>query len=120
MNNNTLQIVIAVLLGFLLLVLGDLIPFWMPGMTEMIALLCVVLLLTIWAGFVMYEHARDERDEVNKMHAGRVAYLSGIGTLTLALLVQGISHTIDPWITVSLAVMVISKLLARMYTERNR
>jgi hypothetical protein len=117
MKNNYIQISIAVILTFFLAALADLVPFWMPEMAEMIALLIVVVLLTIWAGFIMYEHAEDERELIHTMHAGRVAYLSGIAILTLALLVQGFSHAIDPWIPVALAVMVLSKLTARLYLE---
>ncbi len=108
---------VAAVLTFLLLVLADLVPFWMPMMGEMLALLVVVILLIIWVGFVLQEHAQDEREVVLKMHSGRVAYLSGLGFLMLALVVQGINHAIDPWIAGALAVMVVSKLVTRLYLE---
>ncbi len=108
---------VAVVLTFLLLVLADLVPFWMPMMGEMVALLMVVVLLVLWAGFVLQEQAQDEREVLLKMHAGRVAYLSGLGFLMLALVVQGINHAIDPWIAGALAVMVVSKLATRLYLE---
>ena len=117
MNDKHLHIIVGVVLAFFLLTLADLIPFWMPMMGEMIALLMVVLLMIVWAAFIMQEQAHDEREVDLKMRSGRAAYLSGLGVLTVALIVQGIGHTIDPWIAVAIAVMVISKLFTRLYLE---
>jgi hypothetical protein len=52
------------------------------------------------------------------MHAGRTAYLSGIAVLLLALIVQGFAHAIDPWIMLALGVMVVAKLGARLFFDR--
>jgi uncharacterized membrane protein len=117
MSKKYFHIVVAAILTFLLLALADLIPFWMPMMGEMVALLLVVVLLILWAGFVLQENAQDEREVLLKMNAGRTAYLSGLGFLMLALIVQGINHVIDPWIAGALAVMVVSKLATRLYLE---
>ncbi len=117
MNKNYLHISVAGVLAFFLLTLADLVPFWMPMMGEMTALLLVVILLLVWAGFVMQETAHDEREVLLKMKSGRVAYLSGLGVLMLALIVQGFAHAIDSWIAIALAVMVVSKLVSRLYLE---
>lgn len=117
MNKNYLHVVVAGVLTFFLLALADLIPFWMPMMGEMIALLVVSLLMLAWVGFVMKEVAHDEREVLLKMKSGRIAYLSGLGVLMLALIAQGLQHTIDPWIAIALAVMVLTKLLIRIYEE---
>ncbi len=117
MNKNYLHSGVAIVLAFFLLTLADLVPFWMPMMGEMTALLLVVILLLVWAGFVMQETAHDEREVLLKMKSGRVAYLSGLGVLMVALVVQGFVHAIDPWIAVALAVMVVAKLFTRLYEE---
>lgn len=117
MNKNYLHIIVAGVLAFFLLALADLIPFWMPMMGEMIALLIVSILMLAWVGFVMKEVAHDEREVVLKMKSGRAAYLSGLGVLMVALIVQGFAHAIDAWIAIALAVMVISKLASRLYLE---
>ena len=118
MNNKTLHIGVALTLVFFLLALADVLPFWMPDMNEMIVLLIVALLMLTWTAFVMYEGASDEREVMLRMHAGRVAYLSGICVLLIALIVQGFTHMIDPWIMVALGVMVVSKLCARLFLDR--
>jgi hypothetical protein len=120
MKNNTIQVVVALVLVVLLLALADLIPFWMPDMAEMLVLLGACSLLLVWAGFVMYEKNGDERELVHRMNAGRAAYLSGIGTLTVALIIQGLGHAIDPWIAVTLGAMVVSKLIAHLFSEKYR
>jgi hypothetical protein len=117
MNKKYLHIAVAGILTFFLLTLADLIPFWMPMMGEMIALLIVVILLLVWSAFVMLEQAHDEREVLLKMKSGRVAYLSGLGVLMLALIIQGLAHAIDPWIAIALAAMVLAKLFARLYEE---
>lgn len=106
------------MLVFFLATLADLVPFWMPKMNEMILLLIVSVLLLVWVGFVMFEQVGDEREAVHRMNAGRVAYLSGIGVLTLGLIVQGFHHAIDPWVVTALAVMVVSKLSAYLYASK--
>jgi hypothetical protein len=117
MNNNYLYIGVSLVLAFFLLVLADLVPFWMPMMGEMTALLIVAVLLAVWVGYVVKENAHDEREVVLTMKSGRVAYLSGLAVLMLALIVQGFGHAIDPWVPVALAVMVVTKLGTRLFLE---
>jgi hypothetical protein len=124
-NSNTqyrtkgffVHIGVALALVVSLVLLTDPFMYWMPPMAAMGVLVLAAVLLCIWAGFVMYEGAVDEREAVHRMHAGRIAYLSGIGMLTLALLVQGINHTIDPWVAATLVGMVLSKIGARLFHE---
>lgn len=120
MVNKLFHISTALLLVGLLTLLSDPFMLWMPGFAQMTALLGAATLACVWAGFVMYERSQDEREVLHKMHAGRVAYLSGIAVLTIALIVQGFAHDIDPWISIALGLMVISKLIARFYSERYR
>jgi hypothetical protein len=115
---NLMQYAVAISLTVMLVALADLLPFWMPDMGEMLALTVASVLLIVWAGFVMFEKAVDEREVTHRMHAGRVAYLAGLAVLTLGLVVQGFAHAIDPWIAGALVTMVLSKLGARMWLER--
>jgi len=117
MNKKYLQITVALVLAFFLMALADFIPFWMPMMGEMVALAIVVVLLLIWVGFVMQEDAQDEREVLLKMKAGRVAYLSGLGVMIVGLVLQSLGNHVDPWLAVALAIMVLSKLFARLYFE---
>ena len=120
MKNKTTSITISVLLVMSLLALLDPFMYWMPTMYTRVSLLITTILLVIWTGLVMYEQTTDERDVVHRMNAGRVAYLSGVATLTIALLVQSMGYVIDPWIAITLLVMVIAKISARFYSEHNQ
>lgn len=118
MKNNYVHIFLAVVLSGLLLLLTDPFMFWMPSMFAMTVLFIAVVFLGVWTGFIMKEEARDEREALHRMHSGRVAYLSGLFVLTAALVVQGFAHDVDPWIAAALWVMVVSKLIARLYFEK--
>jgi len=118
MHKSFLFTSLAFVITFFLLALADFIPFWMPMMGEMIALMMVTVLLLIWAGLIVSESANDEREVYIKSQSGRVAYVAGLLVLILALVVQGLAHAIDPWIPVALAVMVSTKLLTRLYLDR--
>jgi hypothetical protein len=117
MNKTITHTAVAVLISFLLAVIADLVPFWMPMMRELVALVCVTVLLLVWASFVLLETSVDEREVNLKMRSGRVAYVAGLAVLLLALIVQTMSHTIDPWIPGALAVMVLAKQFTRMYLD---
>lgn len=117
MKNKTFHIFVAIALVVLLTLLSDLTP-WMPPMAGMMALLAAAVLLAVFAGFVMHENGGDEREVAHRMNAGRIAYLSGIGTLTIALIVQGFAHAIDPWILITLGVMVLAKIVSRFYSDK--
>ncbi len=117
MKNKSVQLVVAFVLVVFLLLLTDPFMLWMPPVAGMVVLLCATVLLCVWGGFVMYETTHDEREVMHRMHAGRAAYVSGIAVLTIALIVQGLAHHIDPWIALALGVMVVTKLGSRFYSD---
>jgi hypothetical protein len=120
MNPTLVQSVFALVLLVMLGALTDPFMYWMPTMPEMTVLLISTALLLGWMGFVAREKAVDEREAEHRMFAGRVAYLSGLALLTIALVMQGFAHTIDPWVPIALAGMVVSKLAARWYADTFR
>src|SRR4051812_17540182 len=118
MKNNFLTIGVGAAFIILLGLLTDPFMLWMTPPAQMTVLLCAATLAGIWAGFVLYERAHDEREAVHAMYAGRAAYLAGVAVLTLALVVQGLSHHIDQWIPLALGVMVLCKLGAHLYSQK--
>jgi fatty acid desaturase len=97
MVNKLFHIATAVVLVGLLTLLSNPFMLWMPMGVQLLMLLGAAVFACIWVGFIMYEQAHDEREVLHKMHAGRIAYLSGIAVLTTAIVVQGFAHTIDLW-----------------------
>ena len=116
--NNFLQWSILILLAVVLFTLVDPFMYWMPDMLQMGALTVASVLLAVIAGFVLAEKAADEREAQHRMQAGRAAFLAGISVLTTALLYQGLTHTLDPWIPLALCAMVFAKLAARWHSDR--
>jgi hypothetical protein len=106
-----------IIFGIILVVFGIILAnpgmFFMPSMFFMMLIAVFALIFFIFAGFVWKESSRDEREELHKLIAGRIAFLVGVGVLTLGIIVQGITHSIDPWLVAALTLMVLAKLTAR-------
>lgn len=120
MNNNLTSLLVGILTVVLLVLLLDPFMVWMPTVTQMFVLILLTASLCVWSALIISERARDERELGNALYASRVGYVSGIAVLTIALVVQGLAHSIDMWITLALGVMVVSKLVARWYGDRHR
>ena len=113
-----MYIALNAVLVLLLVSLTDPFMVLMPSAAQMAALLCAAALLAVWAGLVMREQATDEREAHHRMSADRHAYLVGITMLTIALIAQGFAHTIDSWIPLTLAGMILAKAASRWWAER--
>lgn len=112
------QYLIAAALVILLGLLANPYMLWMPSPVEMLVVLVAALLAVVYAGFVWNEAQGDEREVLHRMLAGRAAFLTSVAVLTAALLYQGVTHTIDPWIPAALALTILAKLIARAWANR--
>jgi nicotinamide riboside transporter PnuC len=117
MQKKIISFGLAAIITFCLAAIADLLPFWMPMMGELYVLVAVTIFLLGWAGFIVSERAADEREVYLAMQSGRFAYVAGLLMLVLAMVVQGLSHSIDPWVPMTLAVMVVVKLFGRTYFD---
>jgi hypothetical protein len=119
MENKYLRIGVVVIIVLLLVSLCDPFMVLMPPPVAMTALLLSSVLVCLFGAFVLNERAGDERETLHRLEAGRVAYLLGVGVLTLGVLVQGLTeHEVDVWLALSLGVMLVAKLATRLYVER--
>lgn len=50
----------------------------------------------IFAGFILKEKPRDEREAWHRMYADRIAFLVGTAILLVAIAVQGLGYVLDP------------------------
>ncbi|MBA3789325.1 hypothetical protein H0X32_02940 [Patescibacteria group bacterium] len=114
---KTLERLVAIVLIILLILIGNPFTFWMPSMLIATVLVVITALTFVWAGFIITEKAHDEREELHRTNAGRAAYLGAAGMLTIALVYQGLTHTIDIWIPATLALMIIAKLASRFFAD---
>lgn len=118
-NNSFKEIVVASTLIVLVVLLLNPFHFYMPGMMVMTILALALVAFGFIASFILREQVGDERDSVHKTRAGRLAFLAGSGVTIIAILVQSQTHSVDPWIVLTLSVMVITKIASRVWSDYN-
>ena len=62
-----------------------------------------------FAGILWQEKPADEREAVMLDRAGKFGYLTGLCVLVVALVVQSFDHSVDAWLVLTIAAMIISK-----------
>lgn len=115
MKHPYLQSIITISALISLVLLTDPFMTLMPTPAQMAVLIGVSVLLILSVAFILTEEAHDEREELHRLEAGRLAYASGLSFLIIGLLVQGFTHTIDPWLVLTIAVMLVVKVAVRLY-----
>ena len=108
------MIVSAVLIVLLILFLN---PFglWMPPVLLMMMVLGLVVVFSTFASFIWRENARDERESLHKMMAGRIAFLAGTASLVIGIIVQSFRHELDFWVVLTLGIMILAKIIGFIY-----
>lgn len=87
----------------------------MPGSLEMMVLLGLILVFAIFTSFLWREKAQDERENLHRLIAGRLAFLAGSAILVLGIVIQGFRHQNDQWLILALAGMVLAKVAGLIY-----
>ena len=116
-NNLHVEALTSIALVGLAVLLLNPFHFWMPDMMLMAMLALTLVVFALFAIFILREKIQDERDTVHRMLSGRVAFLVGSALLTIGIVVQGMQHAVDVWLVVVLVAMVLSKLIARIYSD---
>ncbi len=120
MRNNLIEAVVTIALVGIAVLLLNPFHFWMPDMMVICMLAITLGLFGIFASFILREGAADERDSVHRTLAGRNAFLAGSGVLTLGIVIQGYTHSVDPWLVAALVVMIVVKIVTRVWSDKNR
>jgi len=111
--------VASILLILLVCFINPFEALWMPTMMHMILLAVIIVLFSLFAIFIWKEQALDEREQLHRFISARFGYLFGGGILLLGIITQALQHNIDPWLPLSLGVMVLAKIAGRLYAEKN-
>ena len=119
MKNNFFiaEVTIAVALIALTLLLLNPVGSWMPDMATELLILGVLVIFAVFANFVWRESARDERELLHRLIAGRVAFLVGTAGLVVGVIAQALRGTVDPWLVGGLVVMVLAKIAGLVYSQ---
>lgn len=109
---------------FLLIALGCFIPniesLWMPTMFMPSIFFFLVICFIAFAVFIWKEHAQDEREEQHRSLASRNAFLAGSAILVGGILIQSHAESLDPWLLIALAAMILTKMASRAYYREKR
>jgi hypothetical protein len=112
------EFVISAVLIVLTVLFLDPFMIWMPDSAVYALIVALLVIFAVFAGFVWREKARDERDELHRMIAGRVGYLAGAGVIVLGVIYQTLFTHPDPWLILALLGMVFGKLASVYYSRK--
>lgn len=60
----------------------------------------------------------DERENYHRLSTSRNAWLAGSGVLIIGLITQALAHSIDPWLVYTLVIMILVKVISRIYQSQ--
>ena len=120
MRNNFKETIVTIFLIIISILLLNPFNFWMPDMMVIVILVAALVLFSLFASFLLREKAYDERDAIHRTLAGRNAFLFGSAVLMLGIMVQGYSHKVDSWLVLALIIMIVVKIISRIWADRNR
>ncbi len=89
----------------------------MPETTFMLLLVILVLTYFIFMGFIWKESRGDEREQIHRLYGGRISFFTGSATLIVGIVMQSLRHEIDPWLIITLGIMILTKILMRIYSQ---
>lgn len=89
----------------------------MPMNVQTLLVIGLIMLFLIFAGLLWKERARDEREELHRERAGRLSFLVGLAVLVVAVVIQSFQYEIDPWLIYAIIAMLLSKIVARLYSQ---
>jgi fatty acid desaturase len=91
---------------------------WMPSMGEELLVASLAVIFAVYTIFFLREKSVDEREDLHRLFAGRVAFLVGAGVLTFGIAYQSYHHMLDPWLPLALGGMILSKVIGRIWKEK--
>jgi len=110
--------VMAFILLVLLICFVNPFGWWMPTSVHMVLLGMMIAAFSLFSLLVWRERYVDEREVFHGMLAARFAYLAGALVLVLGITIEAFQHNINPWLPLSLGVMVIAKMATRVWAEK--
>ena len=116
-NNFMQEIVVSSVLFVLLILFLNPLELWMPPVLLMMMVLGLVVVFSVFASFIWRENARDEREGLHKMIAGRIVFLAGTAILVTAIIFQSFKHELDFWLVLTLGTMILAKIAGLIYSR---
>lgn len=110
---------ILLAIGLLVILFLKLDPFhwFMPTATQMLLLCLFAAVFALYSGAIFREKAKDERESLHLYRANRMGYLVGVVSLSVIIVIQDILHTLDPYMLLVLALMIVVKLVTLLHAR---
>ncbi len=89
----------------------------MPSSLQMAVLAAVIGLIAAFLTLSWREHPADEREAQNQATASRLAYVVGSIVLIVSLIIQSLTHTIDPTVPLALLAMIATKVVMQRHSD---
>lgn len=116
-DNYMSEFIIGVILMIFLVLVVNPFQVWMPDTLHMMLIVGFAIMSFVFAGIIFKEKSKDERELVHRNTAGRFGYLVGVITLVAGIIVQGLKHSLDPWLVFALSMMILAKIISRIYSQ---
>lgn len=114
-NNFFGEILISVLLISLLIFFINPLNLMMPQVMHPLMIPLLVILFIIFTGILLKEAPGDERDQLHKFIASRLAYFAGALTLVIGIIIQSFNNQIDSWLVITICIMLLAKTVGFLY-----
>lgn len=92
-------------------------PFLMPMGIQMLLITTASVLFLALATLLFRENPKDEREKINSFGAGRFSFLIGSVVLLTGIVHGIINHNINPYLPLTLALMLLSKIIYALYSD---
>lgn len=116
-NKFIAELILSLVLIVLLLLFLNPLTLMLPQPMHPIMIPLLVVLFIIFAAMLWNEQPGDEREQLHKFIASRFAYFAAVAGMTVAIVVQHQTGTIDPWLIIILCVTLLAKLLGIFYSN---
>ncbi|MDH5533895.1 MAG: hypothetical protein OEX81_05740 [Candidatus Pacebacteria bacterium] len=111
------EISISVVLIIILISFLQVSQLIMPMSVEFSLIVFLIILFLAYTTTIWKEIPRDEREEQHQLKAGRMSFLIGAGILTMGAIYQLSQHEVDPWLISALIIMILVKVISRIYYQ---
>lgn len=114
-NNFIGEAIISVVLIALLLFFLNPLELMMPKSMHAIMVPLLLVLFIAFTGVLWKETSGDERDNLHKFIASRFAYFAAVATLIIGIVMESFQKAIDPWLIITICVVLLAKIAGLIY-----
>ncbi|PJA40151.1 hypothetical protein CO179_03185 [candidate division WWE3 bacterium CG_4_9_14_3_um_filter_39_7] len=117
LRTYTNEIAVTAILVILLVVALNPTDLLMPTSVNAMLIIGFILAFFVFLALLWKETAKDERDNLHILSAGRVSFFVGTSLLTTGIVYQMLMHSIDLWLVITLISMITAKIVTRVFID---